>query len=75
MSPIRSGALHGYGSAALDRVIEYIETKPFGSSDRVALTCNRDNTFARKLYEKKGFLAAGVEDEEEIELVLTMSLS
>ena len=31
----------GYGSAALDRVIEYIGTKPFGDSGRVALTCNR----------------------------------
>ena len=28
----------GYGSTALDRVIEYIRTKPFGSSRRVALT-------------------------------------
>ena len=31
---------HGYGSDALDRVIDYIRTKPFGSSDRIALTCN-----------------------------------
>ena len=63
---------HGYGTAALDRVIDYIRTKPFGDSDRVALTCNRDNTFARKLYEKKGFLPTGVEDEDEIELVMTI---
>ena len=60
----------GYGSAALDRVIDYIKTKPFGDSDRVALTCNKDNPVARKLYEKKGFSASGVEDEDEIELVL-----
>ena len=26
---------HGYGSAALDQVIEYIRTKPFGTSGRV----------------------------------------
>ena len=63
---------HGYGSAALDRVIEYIRTKPFGSSDRIALTCHRDNTVAAKLYEKKGFLATGVEDEDEIEMVLML---
>ena len=59
---------HGYGSAALDRVIDYIRTKPFGTSDRIALTCNKNNPSARKLYEKKGFSATGVEDEDEIEL-------
>ena len=62
----------GYGSAALDRVLDYIRTKPFGTSDRVALTCNKDNPVARKVYENKGFRATGVEDEDEIELVLTI---
>ncbi len=62
----------GYGSAALDRVLAYIKTKPFGDSTRVALTCNKDNAAARKLYEKKGFRATGVEDEDEIELTLTV---
>ncbi len=61
---------HGYGGEALDRVIDYIRTKPFGTSDRVALTCNKSNLTAKKLYEKKGFTATGVEDEDEIELVL-----
>ena len=51
----------GYGSDAMDRVIEYIRTKPFGSSDRVALTCNKKNPAARKLYESKGFSATGNE--------------
>ena len=60
----------GYGSEALDRVIDYIRTKPFGDSDRVALTCNKNNPVAGKLYEKKGFSATGVEDEDEIELAL-----
>ncbi len=60
----------GYGSAALDRVIDYIRTKPFGDSNRVALTCNKDNPVARKLYERKGFVATGAEYEDEIELVL-----
>ena len=63
---------HGYGSAALDRVIDYIRTKPFGSSNRVALTCNKENLVARKLYEHKGFVATGVEYEDEIELVLML---
>ena len=60
----------GYGSDALDRVLEYIRTKPFGNSDRVALTCNKNNPTAEKLYERKGFSATGVEDEDEIEMVL-----
>ncbi len=63
----------GYGSAALDCVLDYIRTKPFGASDRVALTCNRDNPAAKKLYESRGFRASGVEDEDEIELVLMLA--
>jgi len=62
----------GYGREALDRVIEYIRTKPFGDSNRVALTCNRDNAVARKLYEAKGFTPSGNVDEDEIELVMTI---
>lgn len=62
----------GYGSAALDCVLKYIRTKPFGNADRVALTCSKDNMLARKMYEKKGFLGTGVEDEDEIEMVLTL---
>ena len=63
---------HGYGSEALDRVIEYIITKPFGDSGRVALTCNKNNSVARKLYENKGFSATGNEYEDEIELAMTV---
>ena len=63
----------GYGSEALDRVIEYIRTKPFGDSDRVALTCNKQNPITRKLYESKGFRTTGIEDEDEIELAMTAS--
>ena len=62
----------GYGGAALDKVIEYIKAKPFGPSDRVALTCNRKNAVARKLYEKKGFRDTGVEDGDETEMVLML---
>ena len=62
----------GFGSEALDRVLDYIRTKPFGSSNRVALTCNKENPVARKLYENKGFAATGVEEEDEIEMVLTL---
>ena len=62
----------GYGSEALDRVIEYIKTKPFGDSGRIALTCNKNNFIARRLYESRGFRASGTEDEDEIELVMTV---
>ena len=62
----------GYGNAALDRVLEYIKTKPFGTSNRVALTCNEENAQALNLYKRKGFTETGTVDEDEIELVLTI---
>lgn len=62
----------GYGREALDRVMEYIWTKPFGDSDRIALTCNKDNAIAKKLYESRGFSPTGHEDEDEMELVTTI---
>ena len=63
----------GYAIACgLDQVIEYIKTKPFGNSDRVVLTCNKDNAHARKLYEDRGFTPTGSEDEDEIELTMTV---
>ena len=40
----------GYGSAALDRVLDYIGTKPFGTSDRVALTPATKKTRSRENY-------------------------
>ena len=63
----------GYGNETLDRVIDYIRTKPFGDSDRVALTCNKQNLIARKLYESKGFCTTGNEDEDEIELAMMLA--
>ncbi len=52
--------------------MDNIRTRPFGDSDRVALTCNKNNFIARRLYENKGFSATDVEDEDEIELVMTV---
>ena len=63
----------GYGSEALDRVLEYIETKPFGTSDKVALTCNKDNEPAIRLYKRKGFVATGAVYDDEIEMSLMLS--
>ena len=60
----------GYGGEALDRVIEYIRTKPFGDSGRIALTCNKNKHKEKKLYESKGFAATGVEDDDEIKMVI-----
>ena len=63
----------GYGSAALDRVLDFIRAKPFGDSDRVTLTCNRENVRALNLYRSKGFTETGAGDEDEIELTLHLS--
>ncbi len=62
----------GFGGAALDRVLDYIKTKPFGSSNKVTLTCNKDNSSAMKLYESRGFQMTGVMDEDEIEMTMTL---
>jgi len=62
----------GYGSEALEKVMEYIKTKPFGSSNRVTLSCNKDNNKALSLYNTKGFCLTGQEDEDEIELFLEL---
>ena len=63
----------GYGSAALARVLDYIKCKHFGSSNRVTLTCNRENIRALNLYQSKGFTETGAADEDEIELTLHLS--
>lgn len=60
----------GYGKAALDRVLDYIREKPFGFSNRVTLTCNKENIRALTMYKSKGFAETGVTDGEEIELSL-----
>ena len=61
---------HGYGSQAIDQVIQYIKTKPFGDSNRVALTCHKDNSIAINLYKNKGFNTSGNVYDDEIEFVL-----
>ena len=56
----------------MNKVVKYIKTKPFGSSDRVALTCNKDNAHALSLYKRKGFKESGAVYDDEIELTLMM---
>ena len=60
----------GYGKAAQAQVLDYIRTKPFGDSSRVALTCHRENLYALRLYEQLGFALTGNADEDEVEMVL-----
>lgn len=60
----------GYGKAALKLLLDYIKDKPFGDSDRVALTCNKDNTVALELYKSMGFKLTGNSDDDEVELAL-----
>ena len=62
----------GYGKAALELVLDYIRNKPFGDSDRVALTCNKNNASALALYKNMGFEPTGTEDEDEVELALSI---
>lgn len=62
----------GYGKKAFEKVLEYIQTKPFGDSNRVALTCNKTNEVALKLYESYDFKPTGNVDEDEIELALQL---
>ena len=63
----------GYGKAAFAAVLDYIRQKPFGKSDRILLTCNRENPAALGLYASFGFSPTGNEDEDEIELAYTLS--
>ena len=63
----------GYGKAAMLECLNYIRTKPFGSSDSVSLTCHEDNAAALHLYAELGFLPTGERDGEEIELRVVLA--
>ena len=63
----------GYGKIALQKVIDYIREKPVGNSDRIALTCNKRNQVALKIYKEAGFEPTGNSDGDEIELAIQLS--
>jgi len=60
----------GFGAIALRKCLDYISSKPFGKSNKVALTCNKNNSVALRLYKNYGFKETGNADEDEIELTL-----
>ena len=53
--------------------MEYIATRPLGDSRRVAVTVNKDNLVARKLYESRSFSPTGAEFDDEVELAMTLA--
>ena len=62
----------GYGSIAIKLCIDYIKSKPFGSSNNVILTCNIDNSIAIHIYEKIGFKDTGDRDDNELVMKLVV---
>lgn len=62
----------GFGSLALRKCLDYIASKPFGQSNKVVLTCHKENSNALHLYYKFGFKETGNKDEDEIELALLL---
>ena len=62
----------GYGKLAMEQCLAYIRTQPFGNSNRVVLTCNRDNESALRLYRQFGFTETGNSDEDELEFALKL---
>lgn len=62
----------GFGKQAMRKCLKYIATKPFGSSRKVTLTCNKTNLVAIYLYKSFGFIENGSEDEQELEFELEL---
>ena len=62
----------GYWSIAIKLCIDYIKSKPFGSSNDVILTCNIDNSIAIHIYEKIGFKDTGERDDNELVMKLVV---
>lgn len=62
----------GYGKSALQEVLKYIASKPFGNSKTVLMTCNPQNEVAYRLYRQIGFAETGNSDEDEVELGITL---
>ena len=62
----------GYGKSALQEVLKYIASKPFGSSKTILITCNPQNEVATVERCVLGFTETGRSDDDEIELGMTL---
>ena len=62
----------GYGKQAVLACLDYIRQKPFGPGSTVLLTCHEHNRIAISLYKSLGFRETGNQDEDEIEMKLTL---
>lgn len=56
----------GYGTKAVQLVLEYVRTAPCGKGKYCWLTYEPDNTVARQIYKSFGFVDTGEKDGEEI---------
>jgi diamine N-acetyltransferase len=63
----------GYGTEAVKLCIDYINSKPFGKSHEIILTCNMDNSHGIHVYEKLGFKDTGERDDDEIIMKLIIN--
>ena len=63
---------NGYGKGALQEVLRYISSKPFGQSQTVLITCNPENKIAYGIYRQLGFIETGRSGDDELELGITL---
>lgn len=64
---------HGYGKMALQEIINYLKTFPYGPAQTVRLSYVPGNSVAKHLYYEFGFLPTGEIDEGEIVLALNLT--
>lgn len=55
----------GYGKQAIEKVVEYVRTKPFGEAEYCWLSYDPDNQRLGKLFTSFGFAETGEMDGEE----------
>jgi len=56
----------GYGRKAIELLIDYVKTFPFGKADYLYLSYEPENTLAKKLYASFGFKETGEMDGDEV---------
>lgn len=61
---------HGYGTAALQLVLDYFQSFPFGKAESIGLTCHENNEAGLCLYRRLEFKETGEKDADN-ELILT----